>query len=578
MEELVMPFDRTLAVASWLGTPARALSMRSVVTLAAISLCLLQVTMAGSAAVAQTEDRRRTVSASWRAVDPAIRLEVRDGAIQLALEDALAIALSRNLGLQVQRFERSQSLFLVEQNLGMYDTRVSATGFAQDETTPSASALEGAAIRQLEVHGLNFRVDQLNTYGGTLSLDSQNDRTATNSIFFDINPSFGVDLDLIYAQPLLRDFGKLVTNRSLRIARLDSGISLQNLERAVIGVIEQVETTYWSLVENRAQLGVAEESLALANQLHEMNRVQVDVGTKAPLELVQSEAGIAIRQEEIIRVRAARDDAADELRRLLNLEDAALWSAEIVPTTAPEIDRIEVDLEQALAAALAERTELAVQRLAVETLEIDERFFRNQKLPTVDLQVRYGFNGTGGDVVLVRDPVTGNPLEVAEGGFDDATQQIIDRDFRGWQVGVNVAYPIQNRAARANHTIARLAVQRGSTQLEDLELQVRTEVRQAARGVETAAQQIDSAGKSRELSERNLEAEQKKYENGLSTSFQVLQIQEDLSAARSREVNAITGYRRALVRYYQAIGRLLEENDVEIEDIAEIDSVRPDTE
>jgi outer membrane protein TolC len=511
-------------------------------------------------------------------VDPAVQLELRDDAIQLALEDAIAIALTRNLGLQVERFDRAQALFRIESNLGIYDTLLSGTAFALDETTPSASELEGAAIRQFEVQGLNLRADQLNPYGGTATIDWQNDRNKSNSIFADPNPSFGVDFDLVYSQPLLRDFGKAVTNRNLRIARLDSGISLETLEQAVISLIEQVETTYWSLVENRAQLLVAEESLALANQLHDMNQVQVEVGTKAPLELVQSEAGIATRQEEIIRVRAAVDDAADELRRLLNLEDAALWAAAIVPTTAPEIDRITIDLDEALVAALAERPELAAQRLAVQALEVDERFFRNQKLPTVDVQVRYGYNGIGGDVVLERDPTTGEPTAVNEGSIDDAAQQILDRDFKGWQVGVNVAYPLQNRAARGNHTISRLAVERGSTQLQDLELQVRTEVRQAARGVETAAQQIDSARTSRGLGERNLEAEQKKYENGLSTSFQVLEIQEDLSGARSREVNAITGYRRALVRYYRAVGQLLEANAVELEDIDDEEAVRPDSE
>jgi outer membrane protein TolC len=561
------------------AAPARSVRFRAA-TCFAVALCLAGEVAPRAAAQTpeaetQTPADTTLVRASWRPVDPSVALEVRDGALQLALEDAIVLALSRNLGLQVQRFERAQALFRIQQNLGIYDVGVSGTAFALDETTAPASALEGAAISQREVQGLNLRVDQLNPFGGLASLDWQNDRTKTNSVFFDINPSFGVDFDVIYAQPLLRDFGRLVTNRNLRIARLDSSISLETLEQAVVALIEQVEATYWSLVESQAQLQVAEESLSLANQLHEMNQVQVEVGTKAPLELVQSEAGIATRQEEIIRVRAAVDDAADELRRLLNLEDGEHWAVPIQPTTAPEIDRIDVELDQALRSALAERPELAAQRLAVQALEIDERFFRNQKLPTVDLQVRYGFNGTGGDVVLERDPATQEPTLVEEGGYDDALQQILDRDFKGWQVGVNFAYPIQNRAARANHTIARLAVERGSSQLQDLELQVRTEVRQAARGVETAAQQIDSARKSRELAERNLEAEQKKYENGLSTSFQVLEIQEDLSAARSREVNAVTGYRRALVRYYRAIGGLLEANGVELEDTDEA-SARPD--
>ena len=519
-----------------------------------------------------------TVRAAWRPVDPEVDLEMADGAIQLALEDAIIIALKRNLGLQVERFTRAQALFRIEQNLGIYDLLIGGTGFMQDETTPAATQLEGAAISQFEVQGLNGRLDQLNPYGGTFTVDWRNDRTETNSIFADINPNYGVDFDLVYTQPLLRDFGKLATNRFLRIARIDSSISLEGLEQAVIALIERVEFTYWTLVESRAQLEVAEESLTLANQLHEMNRVQVDVGTKAPLELVQSEAGIATRQETIIRVSAIVEDAADLLRRLLNLGDEQHWNIPIVPTTGPETDRIQIDLEEALSGALAHRPELAAQRLTQETLEIDERFFRNQKLPTVDFQVRYGYNGIGGDAVLERDPVTGLPIEVNEGGYEDAVQQVLDRDFKGWQLGVNFAYPLQNRTAKANHTIARLAVERGSTVLQDLEQLIRTDVRAAARNVDTAAQQIDSAGKSRELAERNLEAEQKKYENGLSTSFQVLEIQEDLSEARSREVNAITGYRRSLVRYYQAIGTLLEANSIALEDVTDPDQVKPETE
>jgi outer membrane protein TolC len=389
-------------------------------------------------------------------------------------------------------------------------------------------------------------------------------------LFADINPSFNVGFDLLYSQPLLRNFGRLATNRNLRVAEINSEISVENLEIAIRDTIQQVENTYWSLVEARQQLAVDDESLALATQLHEMNRVQVDVGTKAPLELIQSEVGIATRQEQIIRSQAAVEDAADELRRLLNLNGDSLWMAAITPVTDPETTRLSIDLEDSLRTAIEERPEVQSQRFVLETLELDQRLFKNQKLPALDLQLRYGYNGVGGDRRIREDPddiFNPNPVfTIVPGGIDDAFQQIVDRESDGWQVALNLRYPIQNRAARARATAATLAFEQGRTELEDLLLGVRTEVRTAARGVQTAAQQIDSARKSRELAERNLDAEQKRYENGLSTSFQVLEIQEDLSLARSREVAAVTAYRRALVAYYRAIGLLLEENGVVIED------------
>jgi outer membrane protein TolC len=516
---------------------------------------------------------------SWKASDPAAELAVRDSTIRLSLEDAVAIALSRNLGLRIERFQRARALFQVQQELGLYDLALTVNNSAFSESTPSVSTLDGARSQEREGQSLDIRLDQVVPVGGTASVNWTNGRSKTNSLFAEINPSFNVGFDVLYSQPLLRNFGREATNRNLRISEINSEISVENLEIAIRDTIQQVENTYWSLVEARQQLTVDEESLALANQLHEMNRVQVDVGTKAPLEMIQSEVGIATRQEQIIRSQAAVEDAADSLRRLLNLDGDDLWNASIEPVTDPETSRLTIDLVDSLTIALEERPEVATQRLALRSLEIDQRVLRNQKLPALDLQVRYGFNGVGGDRLVREDPediFNPNPaFTVIPGGIDDALQQIVDAESDGWGLGLNLRYPIQNRSARARSTAATLAVEQGLTELENLLLTVRTEVRTAARGVLTAAQQIDSAGKSRELAERNLDAEQKRYENGLSTSFTVLEIQEDLSQARSREVQAVTAYRRALVSYYRAIGRLLEENGVVIEDEQDFAELEP---
>ena len=153
-------------------------------------------------------------------------------------------------------------------------------------------------------------------------------------------------------------------------------MSLDDLEVQVVDTVQTVANGYWALVEGLEQLKVAEESLALAEELHEMNRIQIEVGTLAPLELVQSEAGIATREEEIIRVQAQIQDAADELRRLLNLDERSFWDLEIVPTTSPEISRVVIDLEASLGWALDRRAEIDRQgasgRIAPDRLALPE--------------------------------------------------------------------------------------------------------------------------------------------------------------------------------------------------------------
>jgi outer membrane protein TolC len=294
-----------------------------------------------------------------------------------------------------------------------------------------------------------------------------------------------------------------------------------------------------------------------------MNQIRVDVGTLAPLELVQSEVGIATREEDIIRAGAAVEDAADSLRRLLNVDEGRLWELAIVPDTSPETERVAIDVAAAMAAARQERPDLESQRLAVRTKDIDAAYFRNQRRPQLDLSASYGYSGVGG-AQLVRDPATGEVVRSLPGGYSDAVEQVTRVDFPTWSFGLTFSLPLQNRAARAQSTIADLELEEAKTALQDLEQLVLTEVRTAARAVDTAAKQIDSARVSSRLAEKNLDAERKRYENGMSTSFQVLQIQEDLSGARSREVSAVATYRRALVEYYRAIGRLLAENRVEL--------------
>jgi len=510
---------------------------------------------------------REVVRSTAAELEAAPGLEIRDGQLLLSLEDAVITALRRNLGLQVQRYRREQSHEVIRQTKGIFDLGLSIDTATFEENSPAASALEGADIRQSEGTNLDLRLDQLLGTGGVVSFVWDNLRTESNSIFSAVNPSFNVGMDAVFTQPLLSGFGDNVTKRNIYVARNNSRISLEALEQSVILAVQDVEAAYWDLVEGQEQLKVSLESLELAKELHEMNRIQVEVGTMAPLELVQSEVGVATREEEVLRAETRANDAADRLRQLLNLEGDAVWTTPILPTTDPERDRITIDVDQSIAAALAERSELRQQGMVIENLELDQRVFANLVKPRLDLQLRYGYNGLGGDVNIGGGgPFDPRPPEIVPGGYGDALDQVVEAEFEGWSGGLVFGYPIQNREARAQSTIADLALAEGRTELDDLRLAVLTEVRRTVRAVEAAAEAIDLAKKSTELAERNLDAEQKRYENGLSTSFTVLEIQEDLTQARSREVTAIASYRRALVAYYRAMGKLLEENGIQLED------------
>jgi outer membrane protein TolC len=288
----------------------------------------------------------------------------------------------------------------------------------------------------------------------------------------------------------------------------------------------------------------------------------------APLELVQSEAAIASNEEQIIRAQQAVGDAEDVLRQLLNLPAGPLWQAEIRPTTDPVMERVPINLDEAIQAALDSRPEIRRQELAIAQADLESRYAKGQMKPRLDLQLGYDATGTGGDQV-VRDPVTGQITGVISGGYGDALRQVTGLDFTGWSARLVFNYPLQNRAARARSASADIILTRERVALDELRQLTLTEVRQAARRVDTAAKSIDAAMVSRDFQLKNLDAQKKKYENGMSTNFEITRIQQDVTQARSNVVAAVVNYRTALAEYYRVTGRLLSTQGVMIDDPAQ---------
>ncbi len=490
---------------------------------------------------------------------------IREGRLLLSREEALAWVLERNLELRISRIDQGRGELGVLQAEGAFDLGLSAQAFFASDESPAASNLEGAPVQVQERSNWSLGLSRLLPWGGTAAIQWSTIRLETNSRFALLNPSYSAGLDFNLSQPLLRGFGREPTEAALEIARVNSRISRIRFEQQVIALVRSAENAYWGLVGARAQLAVAVQALALARELHLNNKIRVEVGTLAPLELVQSEAGLAVREEEILRARAAVLEAEDALRVLLNLPEGELWNIPIEPETPVEFEATTGPLDTALEMAVKKRVELRGQEQSVRALELERRLRGQETKPQLNLIVNYGLNGVGGRALL-RNP-DGSIAGAAPGGVEDAWEQIGKADFAGWSFGLDFRYPLENRGARARAALAALEVERAESEIDRLKLQIATEVRSALRAVETTKQQISSAQVSVTLEERNLEAEQKRFENGLSTSFQILQVQERLTAARSRLVAAQTAYRRAFVEYHRAIGDLLEASKVRIVDV-----------
>ena len=239
-----------------------------------------------------------TVDTQQPDLDRKPALSIVDGEVQLSLDEAIAIALERNLSLVIERYFVEEADLAIKQSRGIYDLFGTVDISSLEDSSPTASNLEaglGQDVQEFAREGWDFGLNQLTPSGGTVFLDWFNRRDESNSSFATLNPAYRIDLDVSVSQPLLKNLGKMATERNITIARTNKNISEENFRREVTQIILSIENAYWNLAESIAQLKVAIESEALAVQLHEQNKIRVEVGTLAPLELIQSEAGVANR-------------------------------------------------------------------------------------------------------------------------------------------------------------------------------------------------------------------------------------------------------------------------------------------
>lgn len=474
--------------------------------------------------------------------------------MRLSLEECIGIALQSNPDLQVVAFEPEKSAADILASKGEFDPMASGM-FTYMESSQQASAeyrLFGG-ISSIEMYRANWQFGLAGKLQWGTMYNVQFDLDKSESTYNRFIEEYNGGLTLTITQPLLRGRGTKANLARIKIAKLARDMSDLAVQQAVMETVAQVIKSYWDLVGAYESLRVQEEALANAERLLEISQKRFDIGTAAAIEVLQAKAGVATRQSEFISARSRIMDAEDLLKQMLNMRDEGLFSSKrIVPTdrpSAPEIDIeefkvIDEKLEESIQLALERRPELQSAEIEIQSAEIERGRASNDLLPKVDV--------TGG---------------VYQGARDHYLREIFygvrDRSDNFYTYGVQGSLPIGNRAARGQYTRANLSARQAESRLEKTKQEVMLKVRMAMRALKTSQILIESNQEARKLQETNVAAEEKRLQLGVSTSYRVLQIQQDLTLAQTQEVSSRIAYEKALVDLRLAEGSILDQLGVE---------------
>jgi len=434
-------------------------------------------------------------------------------------------------------------------------------------------------LAQLNTHTTtgNFGYTQGFHTGTSFSATFDNVRGSSSSANTFFTPFVQSNFIFVASQQLLNGFGLLANEHYIRIAKVNKNIADQTLVQQVITSITAVGNAYWELVFARGNVEVAREEIALADKTYSDNKKQVDVGTLAPLEIVQAEAQLATAQQALI---VAQTTVLQDQLTLLNLiakdpNSPILRTVEIIPTDTadmapPEVEKI--PLEDLIKEATTKRPDVLQAGLQIKGDDINVRATKNALLPVLTLSGEYATEGLAGNTRLqttctpVPPATTCTPPPQIFTGLATALNQELTGTYPEYNAAINLTIPIRNRAAQANNIIATLNARSDQANYQQIVNNAAIDVHNAQITLEQARITLAAAIKTRDLDQQTLDAEQKKYQVGASTLFNIVSDQNTLAAAESAEVRARVNLVEGKVNFDRAMARTLEVYNITISD------------
>jgi len=472
---------------------------------------------------------------------------------RLSMDDAVKLALEQNLGIAVERFNPQIQDMSIAQARSFWLPTVTSTLQGVSQDNPATSALAGGQT-SITDNSFNTQVGmaQILPFGTSYSLGWNGARSTTNNIFTNYNPLLNSYMAFNLTQPLLRNRSIDQYRQQLDISHKQRDASDVSLNATVITTVRNVKNAYWDLAYARENLITQQQALDLAKRSLADNEKRVQIGTMAPIDIVEAQSEVARNEEAVIVAESDIKQAEDRLRALVfDPKTPDFWTTVLEPTDTMPFQPYAVDIDGAVRHALENRTDIKLAQNSIQQSEVNLKYYKGQTLPEVNAHLNYQSNAAGGTLFA---PITSFPpvderRVLSERGFGTVLGDVFTSQYPAWTFGVSVSYPVGDSTQQTNLSRATLQYRQAQTQLSNLELQIATQVRDAGRAVQTNLKRVDSARAARDLAEQRLAAEEKKFAAGIQISFFVFQAQRDLAQARTNEIKALADYNKSIVDF-----------------------------
>jgi outer membrane protein len=497
---------------------------------------------------------------------------IRNGQLPLTMGDFVNLILQNNLDVNVNRLTPVSSQYLINTFYKQFEPSIHLQAAVNRTTNPATTQLAGARIQTALQGQYTVGFQQNLTTGTLVGVDVLMNRNSSNSTFSTVNPNWAGSLRYSLTQHLLRDFGRKTNTHLIRAAKNNEKMSEVQFEKQMMDLVAQGQRSYWDLVFSAEDIKVKQRSMDLAQKTLSDNQIQVQIGTLAPIDLVQAESEVANRRVQYVTSTYTEVQTQDQVKKLITTQgDPGTILAKLTPMQGvrkPDPSDVP-SVEEAIKIALENRPELKQLQIDLENKNIDYEYTKNQLLPSFDMIGSYTQSGTAGTLAPIQcDPLVRNcapPNPDVIGGLGTAFAQIFGYNYGGYSVGFNLTIPLRNRAAQGDNARAatdkRIAESRITAQAQQIALEVRNALTQ----VDMNRAKIEAAQKARELAEQRLSAEQKKFDLGASTIRFVLEEQRNVAQAQTDELQSLVNYTKSLVDVDRATGMTLKKNNIEIE-------------
>ena len=519
--------------------------------------------------------------------------------LSLTLDQVIEMALQNNNDIDSSKIEVQIAEFNLRAARGVYDPQLAGESYYERRTTPTASTIGGAGesgkVTQSDFRS-NFGASGFSPYaGGSYSADFTTARTTTNNQNALLNPQYPTALNLSYIQPFWR--GRRFDNqrRNIEIAKKNLSLTDAQFRQRAIEVIAQAEQAYWDLVFALRNLQVQIDAVKQARVQLESNQRLVASGVLAPIDVVAATTQITTFEQSVYTAQESVTRAENNLKTLM-LPDrtSEVWSRPITPVSPISLEPPRVGVEIAVADALKNRPEITQLQTQTEINRIDQRFFRDQTKPQIDLVANYTSNGLAGSAneitrtsstvnpellarinqisqtqnlpPLVINPTTtvSSPPEGLVGGFFNSLGGLLTQRYPTYRVGVRIGLPLGNRVAEANLGRSLAEESQIGNQRAQQEQIIEAQVRNSLQSLRSVEARLVSALAARTSAEQLYESEQRQFRAGTTTFYLVLQRQTELLSARGRELQAQTDLNKAISEFQRSTGTTLSANNVTV--------------